>query len=96
MSHTVFNALTNANYHSSNGINSSNNTLDIAINISTTNNTQSPIISEVNFNVTTSQLIEKKGDSSARIRYLNMNKTEITNITDSQKTFQINILPNFT
>ena len=85
MTHTTFNSLTQANYASANGFNSGTETIDIAINISTSVSTSAPIILNLVFNVTTNNFRQQISDNVLRIRYISPIKTEFKNLTDESK-----------
>ena len=89
MTHTIFNALTQANYAAANGLNSGTETIDVAINISTTDSTKTPIINNISFNYNSNVFREIMNDSNIRVRCMTDEKTEIKNISGSTKTFKI-------
>ena len=82
ISKNTFNSLTDDNYNSSGGLNSGTNTIDVAINISTTSSTKTPIITDILFNVTTKNFRQRLGNDSVRVRMMNPIKTEFKNLTD--------------
>lgn len=91
MTHTVFNALTANDYASSNGLNSGTNTLDFAIQISTSSSSATPLVSGLVFNITSFEFEQFAIDSTVQVRYIANNKTEFKNISGSNKTFKISI-----
>jgi len=86
MTPTVFDSLTPANFSGALG-----DSLDIKINIGTSDSTKSPIINSVLFNVTTKVFRQQSSEMSIRVRNLSSRKTEFKNISDSDKTFHISI-----
>lgn len=94
MTHTTFNSLTSTNFNAANGLNSGTKTIDVAINIKTTNSTRSPIITNITFNITTKTFQENIGNSLIRVRYVTSSKTEFKNISNENKYVNITILPN--
>lgn len=91
MTPTVFNSLTSANFAESGGLNDGGETIDIKINIGTSDSTKSPIINSVLFNVTTKVFREQSSEMSIRVRNVSSRKTEFKNISDTDKTFHISI-----
>lgn len=89
MSDSTFNTLSTANYNAAGGFNSATKTIDVAIEIETTSGTVTPLVSGIVFNVTSTQFEEISNDSICRVRYIEYNKTEFTNVTASNKTFNI-------
>jgi hypothetical protein len=85
MTHTTFNSLSTANYAATNGLNSSTKTIDVAINISTTDTTKSPIITGITFNLTSNNFREILHNDKIRIRYITPTKTELKNVTEESK-----------
>jgi hypothetical protein len=89
MTQTTFNALSQANYASVNGLNSATESIDIALCISTTDDTKTPFINYVNFNYNSKVFRELLFDSSVRVRFTTKTKTEIKNISGSTKNLNI-------
>jgi len=85
MTHTTFDGLSTANYAAANGFNSSTNTIDVAINISTSDSTKTPIVTDVTFNLTTNNFREVLHSDTIRIRYITPTKTEFKNISTESK-----------
>jgi hypothetical protein len=86
MTPTVFDSLTPSDFSGALG-----DSLDIKINIGTSDSTKSPIINSVLFNVTTKVFRQQSSEMSIRVRNLSSRKTEFKNISDSDKTFHISI-----
>lgn len=86
MTPTVFDSLTSANFSGALG-----DSLDIKINIGTSDSTKSPIINSILFNVTTKVFRQRSSEMSIRVRNLSSRKTEFKNLSDSDKTFHISI-----
>jgi len=93
MTPSIFNGLTAADFAATDGLNSdSSNTLDIKIYISTTDSSKSPIISCIQFNVTTNIYREQVSDSAIRVRNISSRKTEFKNISGEERVFHIRIM----
>jgi len=90
MTPSVFNGLTGSNFSSV--LNATSDTiLNIKIYISTTDSAKSPLIGNIQFNVTTIPYRKTASDSIIQIRNMSSRKTEFKNISDEDKDFYITI-----